>query len=216
MKFDPQKHHRRSIRLKGFDYSQAGAYFVTIVTWQRECLFGDVVDGEMNLNRHGYIVRDAWFDLRNHYRHVELGAFVIMPNHVHGIIVLTDDGRSRSSASGGTNSPTGRGESFTSGNTTLPDGLNSGAVPLQNKQTRPYVVKPKPRHDLPEIVRAFKSFSAKRINRLRRTDGIPVWQRNYYERIIRSEREMKNITKYIETNPSRWDNDDENPVKPNS
>ncbi len=71
MKFDPQKHHRRSIRLKGYDYSQAGAYFVTMVTWQREMLFGEIVDGVMTLNRYSVIVRDAWFDLQNHYRHVE-------------------------------------------------------------------------------------------------------------------------------------------------
>jgi len=198
MKFDPQKHHRRSIRLKGYDYSSAGAYFVTIVAWQRECLFGEIVDGTMHLNRHGHIVRDAWFDLKNHYQHVELGEFVIMPNHVHGIIVLVDDGRGGSSSSGGTNSP----------DTTL-----AGMDNLPIHQTRPYV-KPKPRHSLSEIVRAFKSFSAKRINRLRRTDGIPVWQRNYYEHIIRNEREMDNIAKYIETNPLRWNEDDENPMKP--
>ena len=83
---------------------------------------------------------------------------------------------------------------------------------LSIHQTRPYV-KPKPRHGLPEIVRAFKSFSAKRINRLRRTDGVPVWQRNYYEHIIRNEREMDNIAKYIKTNPLRWNDDDENPIK---
>jgi len=199
MKFDPQKHHRRSIRLKGYDYSQAGAYFVTMVTWQREMLFGEIVDGVMTLNRYSVIVRDAWFDLKNHYRHVELGEFVIMPNHVHGIIVLTDDGRGGSSTSGGMN---------------LPDITSAGMDNLPIHQTRPYV-KPKPRHGLPEIIRAFKSFSAKRINRLRRTDGIPVWQRNYYEHIIRNEREMDNITKYIETNPLRWDDDDENPVKSN-
>ena len=191
---DHNKNRRRSIRLKGYDYSQAGAYFVTIVAWQRECLFGDVVDGVMNLNRHGHIVRDAWFDLKNHYRHVELGEFVIMPNHVHGIIVLIDDGR---------------GGSFASGRTNSPDISPAGADNLPTNQTRPYV-NPKPRHGLPEIVRAFKSFSAKRINRLRRTDGIPVWQRNYYEHIIRNEREMDNITQYIETNPLRWDEDDEN------
>lgn len=199
MKFDPQKHHRRSIRLKGYDYSQAGAYFVTIVAWQREMLFGEIVDGVMNLNRNGHIVRDAWFDLKNHYRHVELGEFVIMPNHVHGIVVLVDDRRGGSSSLGGT---------------IAPDSDSSGIDTMPTNQTRPYV-KPTPRHGLPEIVRAFKSFSAKRINRLRRTDGIPVWQRNYYEHIIRTEREMENITKYIETNPLRWDDDDENPVKPN-
>lgn len=199
MKFDPQKHHRRSIRLKGYDYSSAGAYFVTIVTWQRECLLGDVVNGTMNLNRQGHIVHDAWFDLKNHYRHVELGEFVIMPNHVHGIIILVDDSRGGSSVSGETN---------------LPDITPAGMDNLLINQTRPYV-KPKPRHGLPEIIRAFKSFSAKRINRLRRMDGIPVWQRNYYEHIIRNEREMDNITRYIETNPLRWNDDDENPVKPN-
>jgi REP element-mobilizing transposase RayT len=85
MKFDPKIHHRRSIRLKGFDYSQAGAYFVTIVTQGRVPLFGDVVNGEMRLNRYGKIVQAVWFDLPQHYPHVELGAFVIMPNHVHGI-----------------------------------------------------------------------------------------------------------------------------------
>ncbi len=163
MKFDPQKHHRRSIRLQGYDYSQAGAYFVTIVAWQREMLFGDIVDGEMVLNRFGQIVRDAWFDLPNHYPHVELGAFIVMPNHVHAIVVLVDDGR---------------GGSFMSGGTNLPDESHAGIDSVPNNQTRPYVTA-KPRHGLPEIVRAFKSFSAKRINRLRRTDGIPVWQRNY-------------------------------------
>jgi len=194
MKFDPQKHHRRSIRLKGYDYSQAGAYFVTIVAWQREMLFGEIVDGEMILNRNGRIVRDAWFDLKNHYRYVELEAFVIMPNHAHGIIVLIDDGR---------------GGSFVSGGTNLPEDLIAGATPLPAKQTRPYVTAK--RHGLPEIVRAFKSFSARRINRLHRTDGIPVWQRNYYEHIIRNERKLDNITRYIESNPSMWNDDDENP-----
>ena len=120
---------------------------MTIVAWQRESLFGEVVDGKMMLNRHGYIVCDAWFDLKNHYQHVELGEFVIMPNHVHGIIVLTDDGRDGSSASGGTNSP---------------DITYAGTDNLPVNQTRPYV-KSQPRHGLPEIIRAFKSFSARRI-----------------------------------------------------
>jgi REP element-mobilizing transposase RayT len=198
MKFDPQKHHRRSIRLKGYDYSQAGAYFVTVVAWQREMLFGEIVDGEMVLNRYGQIVLKAWFDLPNHYRHVVLGAFIIMPNHAHGIIVLVDDDR--------------RGGSLASGRTSLLDDSLAGTNPLPINQTRPYV-KPKPRHGLPEIVRAFKSFSARRINRLRRTDGIPVWQRNYYEHIIRNDRELDNITRYIESNPLRWNDDDENPMK---
>lgn len=92
-KFDPQIHHRRSIRLKGYDYSQAGAYFVTMVAWQREALFGEIVNGEIELNRYGQIVLNAWFDLPRHYRYVELRAFVVMPNHVHGIVILDGNGR---------------------------------------------------------------------------------------------------------------------------
>jgi REP element-mobilizing transposase RayT len=195
MKFDPKVHHRRSIRLQGYDYSQAGAYFVTIVAWQREMLFGEIVDGEMILNRYGQIALNAWMDLPNHYRHAELDAFVIMPNHVHGIIVLNDDRRGGSSITG---------------KATLSDESNVGIIPLPTKQTRPY--NPiKPRHGLPEIVRAFKSFSARRINILRHAEGIPVWQRNYYEHIIRNEPEMDRISRYIESNPTRWADDDENP-----
>lgn len=195
MKFDPKIHHRHSIRLKGYDYSQAGAYFVTIVAWQREMVFGEIVNGEMLLNRYGQIVLKAWLDLPCHYPHVELGAFVIMPNHAHGIIVLMDDCRGGSPISGGM---------------FLPDEARAGVEPLPASQTRPY--NPiKPRHGLSEIVRAFKSFSARRINHLRKTEGIPVWQRNYYEHIIRNEPEMDRIARYIETNPLRWADDDENP-----
>lgn len=133
MKFDPKVHHRRSIRLKGYDYSQAGAYFVTIVVWQREMLFGEIVNGEMDLNRYGQIVLNAWMDLPNHYRHAELGTFVIMSNHVHGIIVLTD----------------------CRGGTFLPDESRTGMDSVPISQTRPY--NPiKPRHGLSEIVRVFK------------------------------------------------------------
>jgi len=90
-RYDPNRHHRRSIRLKNYDYSQAGAYFVTICTHGHIHLFGEVVDGEMRLNPFGEIVQAVWFDLPQHYGHVQLDAFVVMPNHVHGIIVLTAD-----------------------------------------------------------------------------------------------------------------------------
>ena len=90
MKYDPEKHRRRSIRLKGYDYAQAGAYFVTICTQNRECLFGDVVDGAMRLNEFGEIVRLTWEDLPNHVANIVLDAFVVMPNHAHGIIFITD------------------------------------------------------------------------------------------------------------------------------
>ncbi len=88
---DIPRPNRRSIRLKGYDYSRPGAYFITICTRDRAHLFGEVADGEMRLNAFGEIVRAAWFDLPNHYNHVRLDAFVIMPNHVHSIIILIDD-----------------------------------------------------------------------------------------------------------------------------
>ena len=90
-KFDPQKHHRRSIRLKGYDYSQEGAYYVTIVTYHRDYLFGEIVNEEMVLNEFGKIADECWRAIPDHFAFVELGAYVIMPNHVHGIIVITDD-----------------------------------------------------------------------------------------------------------------------------
>ena len=171
-KFDPSKHNRRSIRLLGYDYSQPGAYFVTMVTYQRECLFGDVVDGEMQLNENGEIVEIAWRDLQNHYPHVELGTYVIMPNHFHGIIILIDT-------------------------------VRAGLRPALTMQKR---------HGLPEIVRALKSFSARRINECLNSPGTPVWQRNYYEHIIRDDTEWNNIHLYIETNPINWTDDEENPI----
>src|SRR6266540_1802333 len=92
-KFDPQKHNRRSIRLPGYDYSQEGAYYVTIVTQGRECVFGEIVDGEMRPNEYGKIVQKWWNEIPIHFPTVELGMFVIMPNHVHGIIFMTTERR---------------------------------------------------------------------------------------------------------------------------
>jgi REP element-mobilizing transposase RayT len=90
MKFDSQKHHRRSIRLKEYDYTQPGGYFVTSVTYQRDCLFGEIVNKEMRLNEYGNIVNECWCAISDHFPNVELGAYVVMPNHVHGVIVIND------------------------------------------------------------------------------------------------------------------------------
>ena len=89
MKYDPQKHHRRSIRLKGHDYTSPGAYFITICTHQRQCLFGEIVDGEMQLNEFGKWVDACWQRLPTHFPHLQLDRFVVMPNHIHGILTLT-------------------------------------------------------------------------------------------------------------------------------
>ena len=175
MKFDPKIHHRRSIRLQGYDYSQAGAYFVTIIAWQREMLFGEIVNEEMKLNDFGKIVQDEWEQTAIVRPNVELGEYIVMPNHFHGILVFVDDGN------------VGATRRVAPTKTTLQSG-SLGAVMGQ-----------------------FKSIVTKRINRLRGVEGIPVWQRNYYERIIRSEPEMDRISRYIESNPARWADDDENP-----
>jgi len=96
-KFDPQNtpsghlHHRRSIRLKGYDYASAGAYYVTIVAWHRECLFGEVVNKEMALSKFGLVAKQQWEKLPKRFPNIELGAYMIMPNHMHGIIVITND-----------------------------------------------------------------------------------------------------------------------------
>lgn len=183
-KLDPQKpfddaqgaqdrHHRKSIRIKEYDYTQAGAYFVTIVTYQRDSLFGDIDDGEMTLNAFGVIADECWRAIPEHFPFVELGAHVIMPNHVHGIIIIHE--------------PVGA----------------THASPLP-KQPRG----PAPR-SLGAIVGSFKSAVTRRIGREHNATGI--WQRNYYEHIIRDEKDLQRITDYIEANPSRWDEDDENP-----
>lgn len=175
--YDPERHHRRSIRLRGYDYTWPGAYFVTICTHRRECLFGEVMDGEMVLSEYGAIVEQVWQDLPHHYTHVRLDAWVIMPNHVHGIIILT--------------------------------GEPVGAGLRPSPTTAPTATK---RHGLPEIVRALKSFSSRRINDLRSISGVPVWQRNHWEHVIRSEQTLRLIRQYILDNPARWHLDRYHPM----
>jgi putative transposase len=180
MTYNPEIHHRRSIRLKEYDYSQSGAYFVTMCAWQRECLFGEIKDGEILLNAYGELVMKCWNDLPNHYHHARLDEFVVMPNHVHGIIMIN---------------------------------VGAGLKPALFEKAQGAGLKPAPtrQHGLQEIVRAFKSFSSRRINDMRNTTDIPVWQRNYYEHIIRDERELHTIREYIKYNPLKWDEDEENP-----
>lgn len=181
-KFDPQKHHRRSVRLKGYDYSQAGAYFVTIVTWQREFLFGSIVNGEMRLNERGKIVDECWHEIPNHFDNVELGAFIVMPNHVHGIIVIVER----------------------RGAVTAPDDKNLGGETPPLRTFNP---------TLGQIVAYFKYQSTKEMNISANTGVVTTfWQRNYYEHIIRDEKDLKNKSEYIQANPILWEQDDENPI----
>jgi len=158
----PQKHHRRSIRLKGYDYIQPGAYFVTIVTQGRECLFGEVVHGAIDLSQAGKIAQEEWFKTGEIRPNVKLNEdeFIVMPNHVHGIIWImdkTDD---------------------------VLVGAQRRCVPTTN-------VLP---GSLGAIARAFKSSTTGRINALNDTPGAPLWQRNYYEHVLRDQNEWDAIT----------------------
>ena len=166
------------MRLEGYDYHEEGGYFVTVVTHGRENLFGKIVDGEMALNPCGQIVQQTWHDLARHNTGIELDAFIVMPNHIHGIIIL--------------NGAVGAGP--------RPAQVN----PIDTVESSwPIPV------GLPEIVRQLKSFSAREINHLRHTPEKPVWQRNYYDHVIRSEKDYDNIVNYILENPQFWLKDDE-------
>ena len=177
MSYNPKIYNRHSIRLPGYDYSQAGVYFVTIVTQNRKNLFGEIVGAgskpaQMRLNEYGEIVKNTWDDLIHHVRGIELDAFVIMPNHIHGIIVIVGDLRAGSK----------------------PALTRNSLQNLDNRKQQP----------LQEIIRQFKTFSARYINEKRHMSGTPVWQRNYYEHVIRNEKSYDEISAYIANNPSQW------------
>ena len=182
-------HHRRSIRLAGYDYSQPGAYFVTIVTAGRKCLFGAIVEGDMRLSPQGQIAQACWQEIPGHFPHVELGAYVIMPNHVHGIIVLHQPGVTMGDDDRATmkSSPVGA----------------QHAAPLHAERNVTS-------GSIGAIVRSFKSAVTHLIHE-QFGGSSPLWQRNYYEHIIRNDGEWQRIHLYIESNPVLWAQDDENP-----
>lgn len=148
-----------STRLSGYDYVTPGWYFITICTQKRTRMFGAVRNGKMITNSYGEIVRTCWTDLPNHYHNIQLDEFIIMPDHIHGIIQIT------------------------------PAALSS---------SKPY--------SLSEIVRGFKTFSARRINEYRNVKGMPIWQERFYDRIIVDDNAILKIRRYIQNNPIHlWD-----------
>ena len=160
MEYNPDFNHRQSIRLNGYDYSRSGAYFITICTHEREHLFGDIVNERMELNIFCDIALSHWQQLEKHHSTIIMDELVVMPNHLHGIIIL--------------------------------------------KSSIDY------KKSISEIIRGFKTFSAKAINQERGVSGVPVWQRNYYDRIIRNELELDRVRQYIINNPRNWDVDKNN------
>jgi len=150
--------NRKSIRLENWNYTNPGYYFVTICVSDRQYLFGGIINNKMTLNEYGEIVQLKWLDLVNHNKDISLDEFVIMPNHIHGIIII-----------------------------------GAGLEPAPTA--------------LSEIIRQFKTFSTKHINKLRNTPGQKLWQRNYYDHIIRNEQSFNEIRTYINNNPKQWSTD---------
>jgi putative transposase len=176
-----QERDRRSLRLKGYDYSQVGAYFITVCTQDRECLFGNVVSSEMQLNDAGRMIQGKWETLAERFPEVELDALVVMPNHVHAIIAIAIDAI-----------------------------VGAGLVPARRATTR---VAP----TVGDIVGAFKSLTTVSYTHGVKQLGWPafrgkLWQRNYYEHVVRNEESLRQIRQYIADNPAQWDFDRENPA----
>lgn len=201
MSYDRDLHHRHSIRLKDYDYSSVGAYFVTICAWQRTCLFGEVVDGEMVLNDSGGIVSDEWVKTATVRINVELDQFVVMPNHLHAILVISDYVGAK---------PVARPKAPDNTATNTSADLQCQAT--QRRATHRVAPTGPGAGTIGAIMAQFKSMATKRINIIRDTPGGPVWQRNYYERVIRDEHELSRAREYIINNPMKWDLDRENPV----
>jgi len=192
--YDPERHHRRSIRLRHYDYSQPGLYYVTIVVQQRQCLFGAIVGARMAANEAGKTVGDMWQRLPERFPSVELDQFIIMPNHLHGIIRITDRvvGATLVVAPGQQN-----------GRATAQGGHQAGG-----HKARPY---------LGDIVGAFKSLTTcAYVEGIKQRGWLPfhagLWQRNYYEHVVRNEDELAHIRDYIRGNPLNWALDCENPA----
>ena len=194
MPFDPQVHHRRSIRLKGYDHALAGAYFVILCTHEQQSLFGEMVGGEMQMNRCGQAACACWQGLCRHFPTVSLDVFVLMPNHLHGIIVIGgsaaggDVGRgeeagSSTRAEGDTifpassprltmpaNATNPKGEEAANGASPAYQGVSAASSPLRPRGTQP--------GSLGAIIQTYKAESTRRINRMMGTRGNRVWQRN--------------------------------------
>lgn len=172
MKYDLEIHHRRSIRLKGFDYSQNGAYFITLCTQGRKCMFGEIKGGEMNLNDAGEMAQQCWHEIPKHYPPVVLDEFIVMPNHIHGILMIENHDNVGANDYSPVSPQRPNGTSKTIG----------------------------------AIIRRFKIGVTKWCHT--NTNTPVVWQRNYYEHIIRDDDDLNHIREYIINNPIDWNNDD--------
>lgn len=193
--YNPEIHHRHSIRLQGYDYSQTGAYFVTICTHGRKCLFGDVADGKMVLNEFGRIAKQYWEEIPERFNNIELDEYIIMPNHIHGIIIV---GATLAVAQ---NNPVAQ----CRGNPRGYPRYRAGIKPEKRAGASPAPT-------IGNIIGAYKSIVANKcLNIFKHNNQCmgKLWQRNYYEHIIRNEMELNKIREYIIYNPLNWETDED-------
>ncbi|MEA5078121.1 MAG: transposase [Anaerolineaceae bacterium] len=197
---EKQHYRHRSIRLAEFDYSLPGAYFITVVTHGRACVFGEIGENVMILNEFGNIVKDEWQKTPLIRPTVGLGAFVVMPNHVHAIVHILEEPIISNIVTTHSAPNTVEAYSYT-------------PLPRPNVSETNNVGFYSPSRTVGAFVRGFKGSVTKRINELRALPGAPVWQRNYYEHIIRPDEDYLRIEKYIYDNPLNWLKDEENPFQ---
>jgi REP element-mobilizing transposase RayT len=169
--------NRKSVRLSGHDYSGPATYFITLCTESRECLFGQVINGEMNLNESGRIVQEAWMRSPQIRSELDLDRWIVMPDHFHGIVSI----RPRCPFTAVVGATGGRPATA----------ITSGRPALQSGS-------------LGSFIGGFKSITTKRINEIRATPDAPVWQRNYDEHIIDTDEELERMRQYIKDNPRKW------------
>jgi putative transposase len=158
---------RKRLRLPHYDYSTTGAYFLTICVKNMKPLFAQIQNKELRLSDPGKIAEQTWLNLPNHYANIKLDEFIIMPNHMHGILWILDKPTSSQS-------------------------IGEGFQPSLSQ------------HALPEIIRGFKTYSARKINRLLNATGKPIWQRSFHEHIIRNDDDLLKHRTYIQNNPLKW------------
>ena len=192
---EPNHQGRRSLRLPYYDYRQEGAYFITVCTHGRQPLFGSVQGDKMYLNEAGRTAANCWTAIPNHYPNAQIDAFIVMPNHIHGIILITND-----------HHPVGANNHSPLRHNETPSPLRHNETPIHNDTSRFR----SPSRTVGAIVRGFKIGVTKwfRAN----TDVHTVWQRNYYENVIRNETALHEIRQYIINNPAKWNEDPENPA----
>ena len=183
MTYNPDIHHRKSIRLKNYDYSREGLYFITICSHNKECIFGEIIEEDVGahcmcpndivkLNEYGKIVENELLKTKEIRKNIQINQYVIMPNHIHFVIEIISDNKG-----------------------------HMQCAPTEEKFGK------STSNSIPTIVKLFKSSVTKQINILRNTEGYPLWQRNYYENIIRNEKRYLQVIEYIENNPLKWKED---------